>query len=204
MMFNPNQLQNYLTQYPSLSDAEVAALVNAPVLTPRTGMITYTAVGAILGAAKAITLRATLLGAVAQNGPLAPAAGYVDSLLGGPGFDASNADVQAMASQFVAAGVLTQADATLLLNTTSYVCGDLVQVADVTAARAAMAAEAAAALATATRNAACDAVGQAVSEATQSWFNDLLNPARSDSTKPIPTVGLLVTALQAIVAGGIA
>ena len=120
-----------------MDDATAATALSVPVLTPKSVRITYTTAAASLGVVKAAAFRVSLLGTPVQSSALGPVAAYLDSLLSGPGFDATNADVQSFTPQFIASGLLTQADANLLLNDSVYICNGIVATADVTAARAA-------------------------------------------------------------------
>jgi len=124
-----------------LTDGEVAALAGYghPILTPRAERITYTTAGALLGAVKAIALRATLVAASATS----PAAAFAHDVLSGNGFDPANADAQAIGAQFMAAGLIAAGDLAALFYTASYVAGSPVISADVAAARAGLAADAA-------------------------------------------------------------
>lgn len=125
------------------SDADAAAALSVPTLTLRTEPITYSTAGLALGALKAIGLTTALTALAAGTSPLAGPAKYVDALLSGPGFSASNPDVQTIGAEFVANSILSQADFTALLNTTSYRCGAVVTASDVATARAKIATDAA-------------------------------------------------------------
>lgn len=185
---NIDQLRNYLTSdpYQAMSDDHAATALSTPVLTPKPIRITYTTAGASLGGIKAATLRGTLLSPQVQATPLGPVASYVDTLLGGPGFDATNADVQALAAQFVASGILSQSDANTLLCDASYLCGGVVTTADVTAARAET-----------VRRTAIDVIRQKITGVYSTFANDVMNVAESDATKPIPTYDDFLAAVQA-------
>lgn len=146
MTFDPQKLAVALIDpaVVPLPDADAAAAISAPVLTPKTGGITYKSAGASssLGATKAITLRATLLATIAS--PAAPAqlvaaCGYVHDLLSGPGFDASDPAVPTEAAMLIGAGIISQPDANTLLYDTSYKAGGIVTTGDVAAARAVLA-----------------------------------------------------------------
>lgn len=171
-----------------LDDAAAAVALSTPVLTPKTERITYTIAGAALGAVKAITLRAGLLAAAAQTGnpTLAATAGYVHDLLSGPGFDASNPEVQGVAGQFVAAGLLTQDDATTLLYNATYKAGGTVTTFDVTAARAAIA-----------RTAQLVALGARVTAVYARFLNDEIHAAQADPSAPVPTFADFIAAVGA-------
>ena len=183
-----NTLKNKLADptIAAMDDATAAKTLSVPVLTPKTRSITYTSAGASLGGIKAATLRATLLSSQVQASALGPVAAYADTLLGGPGFDATNADVQTLTAQFVVSGILTQADANLLLNDSAYLCGGIVATADVTAARESIA-----------RQATFDTLRQKVTSAYSTFSNEVLNVAESDPKKPVPTYDDFIAAVQA-------
>ena len=133
----------------SLSDADAATAVNTPVYTPRTGTVTRATLNnaAVWGFAKTAAFTATIK--AANN----PSADNVLALLDGTGFDPADPQASGIAAGMVAlgGGTIDAADATLALNTVSYPAGSgTVAVADVTAARAYVAAQAQAAATRAT------------------------------------------------------
>jgi hypothetical protein len=147
---NINTVKQALIAHPdlsALSDADAATALSAPIFTPRIDRITYTTIGAVWGAVRAAGFSLTIEGARAQtaNQQIQALATYADKVLGGAGFDATNPEAANSAAVFVAAGFATQVEITGLFNTTSYLCGGLVAAADVTAARAAIGTDKAAA-----------------------------------------------------------
>ena len=128
-------------QYAALSDADAAALLNQPVYTPRTSPITCATLGGAdaLGPVAAAALMAALRAAAAQtaNPALQVMAQYAVDLLTGAGFSASDPGTAPQVQAMVSAGIVTQAQATAILNTSSYPAGsNAVANSDVTAARA--------------------------------------------------------------------
>jgi hypothetical protein len=134
MSLNPAKLDAALADpaIAALSDADAATLLSSPILTPRPDRITYTTLGAVWGPAAAATFVAGMEAAIAAGNPLAI---YVDKLLGGPGFDATDPGTAPSAAQLVSAGLCTGVQVTAVLNTISYRCGDVVAAADVAASR---------------------------------------------------------------------
>ncbi len=120
----------------ALSDADAETVLSAPILTPRPDRITYTTLGAVWGPVAAATFVAGMEQAIAANNPLAI---YVDKLLSGPGFDATDPGTAPSAQKLVDAGLCTADQVTAVLNNISYRCGDVVAASDVTTARAALA-----------------------------------------------------------------
>lgn len=138
-MFNPQLLAGALSDptIAVLSDADAATALSAPIYAPNPNAITYATLGAAWGPTAAASFTAALTAAIAAGNALAI---YVDKLLGGTGFDATNAYAAPTAAQLVTAGLCTaqQVQGVLYLPPT-YRCGDVVQASDVTTARAAIA-----------------------------------------------------------------
>jgi hypothetical protein len=139
-MPDPNQLISALSDpsLSALSDADAAAALNAPVLTPRRERITVTTLSAdaVWGPTKTGAFLRKL-DAASQTSDDAFAALRV---LSGPGFDVSDPAARRAAAMFVSAQLCSQPDADVALNTVSYPAGapDVTE-ADVTAARATIA-----------------------------------------------------------------
>lgn len=126
----------------ALSDADALASINTPTYTPRTYRISYTSAGDILGPDVAATMTATIAGMAASSDAATAAKGrYADKVLI-TGFDPANPQAAPFVQQFVPA-VLTQQQATDLLNYTTYPAGDVRTLDEVTNARAWMADQAA-------------------------------------------------------------
>jgi hypothetical protein len=125
----------------SLSDADAATALSAPILTPITTRITITTLAGVWGLAKTAACLAAFQAVVAGGGTNGAEAAALLAMLNGPGFDATDPQVQALIPTFVglANGAITTEDATNALNTTSYRCGGIVAASDVTAARATIA-----------------------------------------------------------------
>ncbi len=152
MAFNSKLLATALADpaIAKLSDADAATALSAPIITPRTGVITSLTLSqsTALGFAGAATLRATLQAAITtgQASPAgssqATAGAFAANLLGlldGPGIMASDPQIPAISQQLVTAGLLTQDQVNSVLTVTSYRCGGVVAASDVTAARTALA-----------------------------------------------------------------
>jgi hypothetical protein len=128
----------------AVSDADALTALQTPTsYTPRTTPITFTTLNgaAVWGFTKTATFKATLKAVVAAGGTNGAVADNLLGLLDGPGFYANDPQVSDMVPTFVALGnnTITTADASLALGTPVYrVVGSYV-LADVTAARAALA-----------------------------------------------------------------
>jgi hypothetical protein len=153
MFTNPQLLTTFLAQpaIAALSDADAAAAANVPVLTPKTTTVTATTVASVLGFTTAVQINAALNAAVAagqatgatiSQQQFAAAANYALTVLGGAGLTPSDPQSQAAAAQFVAAGILTQAQLNLLFYNSTLPCGATVATSDVTMSRALTAAKA--------------------------------------------------------------
>lgn len=121
---------------PTMSDADLAAQLSTPIITPKTGLVTYTTLGGKWGTSAAATFRAGLQQAIAAGGSFGAVAAYIDTLLSGPGIDPSDAEVPTQSDAFVAAGLATQDQVNGVFFDITYPAGDVVQASDVTAARA--------------------------------------------------------------------
>lgn len=155
-MFNPTLLSQLLQTpaYSSLSDAAAATALSAPVLTPLATPVTAASVASVLGFAAAVQIMAALdtateagqvTGAAASVQQFGASAALALTILGGSGLNPADPQSQAAGAAFVAAGILTQAQLNSLFYSTSYPAGDVVATADVTAARATIALQTAAA-----------------------------------------------------------
>jgi len=153
MFSNQQLLATFLAQpaVAAMTDADAAAAANVPVLTPKTTTVTATTVASVLGFTTAVGINSALnsavaagqaSGASAAQQQFAAAANYALTVLGGAGLTPSDPQSQAAAAQFVAGGILTQAQLNLLFFDSTLPCGATVMAADVTAARALMAAKA--------------------------------------------------------------
>jgi hypothetical protein len=120
----------------NLSDADAATLLSVPIFTPRTSPVTYTTLGDAWNPLDAGAFIVALNAAISSGNSLAI---YVDKLLSGPGFDATNPKTIPTAALLVQAGLCTQNQVDVVLNIISYRCGDVVQTSDVTASRARLA-----------------------------------------------------------------
>jgi hypothetical protein len=152
MFANQQLLATFLAQpaIAALSDTDAASAANVPMLTPKTTTVTATTVASVLGFTSAVQINAALNAAVAagQTGgatasqqQFAAAANYALTVLGGAGLTPSDPQSQAAAAQFVAAGILTQAQLNLLFYNSTLPCGTTVATSDVTASRALSAAK---------------------------------------------------------------
>lgn len=132
----------------AMSDADAATALSTPTYTPRTEPITLTTLSgtAVWGFQKAVAFHAALqavaAGTDAANAALATT---LLKMLEGPGFFATDPQVSAMVPTFVAlgGGTVTADDGNLAIGIPTYAAGGPVAVADVTAARAQMAHDAA-------------------------------------------------------------
>jgi hypothetical protein len=128
----------------AMSDADAAAALSTPTYTPRTAPITLTTLSGsdVWGFQKTAAYRAALqtvaAGTDATNAGLAST---LLSILEGPGFYASDPQVSSMLTTFVAlgGGTVTLDDGNLAVGVPTYAAGAPVATADVTAARAQMA-----------------------------------------------------------------
>ena len=153
MTFDQNALVSRLRSDQTLSgltDAQVAAQPgwSTPTYTPRTAQVTQATLSAadVWGFAKTAAFLAALRANVAAGQAQGATSDQVNagtesaallSQLSGPGFDATDPQVSALAQTFVglSGGTINSADAQIATGTPTYVFGAAVQTADVTTAR---------------------------------------------------------------------
>lgn len=188
-----------------LSDADAATALSAGTVGTRVETLTFTVLSRadVWGFAKSATYQTSFAGAVAaaqtsnatvQQQQVGAIAAMLLQLLGGNGISPTDPQVPAVVTQIVGAQLVAQADANAAVNQTTYRCGAPVATADVTAARALIAANANAAKLRGqvlTANAAVIALLNAYATAL----------AANPSTAVAPTAGQLNAAFAAKVVG---
>ncbi len=179
-----NVLMANPTVYAGLTDAAAAVQMNQPILTPKTGSITYASLAssAVWGPQAAMAFQQALKAASAANTALSPLATFIDTVLSGTGLNPADPAVPAEATALVTAGLVTQAQANTALYTTSYAAGvNTVAATDITAARAQLALQQA---------------QQAVVQQLQSVYNQgmaLIQSATTTATVPTLATCLALT-----------
>ena len=163
------------------TDQEITDLANAPILTPKSGTVTFATLASAtrgIGPIRAMEFRGALRTLQTGTDPqLSILADTVLAVLDGPGFEPADATVATIAAQLQGLQLISSDEITHIIYDISYIVGDgTITINSVTALRTSI-----------ERELAFNAIMERINTVRSTFYNEVINPAIANTASAVPT-----------------